>query len=113
MNAGAFMMLEPQDAQIARLLKQRIQTISQIEKMIVFGSRARGDADAESDMDVFIEVPILTPSIHQQILETAWEIGLDNGLVISPFLASTSLLTNGPLAGNPILRVIQSEGVAV
>lgn len=81
--------------------------------MIVFGSRARRDAVKESDLDVFIELQTINPHLRSQILEIAWEIGFDNDIVISIFLTSTSLLIDSPLAGNPILRTIQLEGVTV
>ncbi|MDR3576909.1 MAG: nucleotidyltransferase domain-containing protein [Anaerolineaceae bacterium] len=106
-------MLQPQDSLIVNLLKQRIQSIAPVERMIVFGSRARRDAVKESDLDVFIELQTINPHLRSQILEIAWEIGFDNDIVISIFLTSTSLLIDSPLAGNPILRTIQLEGVTV
>ncbi len=106
-------MLQEQDSRILRILKQRVQAVTPIERMIVFGSRARGEAVKESDLDVFIELPILTPSLRQQIFEITWEISLENGVVISLFLTSKEMLVNSPMAGNPILHVIQSEGIAV
>ena len=106
-------MLQEQDALIAQVLKQRIQAITKVKRMVVFGSRARGDSTEESDLDVFIEISRVTPRIHCQIIEIAWEISLDYGVVISTFLTSTALLTNSPQAGNPILRVIDAEGIAV
>lgn len=106
-------MLKAQDAIIANALKQRVQAITPVERVIVFGSRARGDNDNESDLDVFIELPELTPNIHQHIIDIAWEIGFENGLVISIFLTSTPLLTNSLLAANPILKSIAIEGVVI
>ena len=106
-------MLQTQDTQVVQLLKQRIQAITKIERMIVFGSRARGDATQESDLDVFIELPEVTAALRRQIYMIAWEIGFDQGLVISTFLVSTPLLVNSPLAANPILRAIETEGVVV
>jgi uncharacterized protein len=106
-------MLKAQDSLIAYALKQRVQAITPVERVIVFGSRARGDNDKESDLDVFIELPELTPKLHQQIIDIAWEIGFENGLVISIFLTSTASLTNSPLAANPILRSIAMEGVVI
>ena len=106
-------MLKSRDSNIACIMKQRIQALTQIERMLVFGSRARGDAEEDSDLDIFIELSVLTPQLRRQILDVAWEVGLDQGVVISIFLTSTLLLTNSPLAGNPILRAIQSEGIAV
>ena len=90
-----------------------IQAITPVERVIVFDSRARGDATQESDLDIFIELPVLSPNLRQQILDIAWEISFEHEVVISVFLTSTPLLVNSPVAGNPILCTIQSEGIAV
>jgi predicted nucleotidyltransferase len=81
--------------------------------MIVFGSRARDDATAESDLDIFIELDELTPIIREKIYRIAWKVGFDHGLVIFPLLISTPLLITSPLSANPIMTVIEKEGVAV
>lgn len=79
----------------------------------MFGSRARGDWQEDSDLDVFIEVPDLDAILRRKISEIAWEISLEDGVVISTFVATSDALVESPLAANPILRVIQSEGIAV
>lgn len=105
--------MKSQDLQIAQYYKQRIQNLSPVKRMIVFGSRSRGNATNESDMDIFVELKNITPFLRKQILEIAWEIGLDNGLVLSTIITSTEMLRNSPLAGNPLLEVIQQEGVQI
>jgi predicted nucleotidyltransferase len=106
-------MLKTQDLQILQVLKQRIQSVTPVKQMVVFGSRARGDSMEDSDLDVFIELPSLTPGLRQQIREIAWEISFDYGIIISTFLTSSASLVDGPLAANPILRAIELEGIAV
>jgi predicted nucleotidyltransferase len=81
--------------------------------MIVFGSRARGDSVSDSDMDVFIEIPALDANLRRQISEIAWEISLEEGVVISTFVATTRAITTSPLQANPILRTIDLEGIQV
>ncbi len=44
------------DLTIARQLKERLDTVVTLVDFRIFGSRARGDADQHSDMDVFVEV---------------------------------------------------------
>ena len=73
----------------------------------------RGKASPESDLDIFVEIPQVTPELRQEIYNTAWEVGYEYGIVISTFLVSTAALVNSPLAANPILQAIDREGVVV
>jgi predicted nucleotidyltransferase len=106
-------MLKIVDEQVVRLLKERIQKISPIQRVIVFGSRARGDAFEESDLDVFTELPLLTLELRKQLYDIAWEVGFDHDRVVSLLLTTTLELTEGPLSANPILKAIEMEGIPV
>jgi predicted nucleotidyltransferase len=44
----------------------------------VFGSRARGDAAPDSDLDVFIELDGCDPELRQRISEIGWEVGFED-----------------------------------
>lgn len=101
------------DRQIALQFKNLLRRSVAVEKFIVFGSRARAEAVADSDMDVFIQVQTLTPAIRKQIREIAWEVGLDNGLVISTFVTTANEIENGPTRANPLLAAVLREGVIV
>jgi predicted nucleotidyltransferase len=101
------------DYKIARELKERLAGQAKLIDFRVFGSRARGDADTESDMDVFVEVETLTPEVKEQIHETTWAVGFKNFMVISPLVVTRYEVEQTALRSSAIIRNITREGIAV
>jgi len=101
------------DLKIAEKLKRRLAEVIQLLDFRVFGSRARGDADEYSDMDVFIEVERLNPEIKEKIEDVVWEVGFENFMVISPLIFTREEIRNTPLRSSPIVKIITEEGVRV
>jgi len=102
-----------EDLRIARDLKSKLSGIVELIDFKVFGSRARGDADEYSDMDVFFAVEALDCALKDKISEIVWEVGFNNYTVISPLIFTREELENSPLRSSPIVEVIAEEGVAV
>jgi predicted nucleotidyltransferase len=102
-------MLAAADLRIVKRLKRRLAETTPVSRLVVYGSRARGDYTSESDLDVYIEVPSLPPSLRQRISEIAWEVSLDTGVVISTLVGSGP----NPLSGQPIRIAIEKDGIAV
>jgi predicted nucleotidyltransferase len=105
--------LSPRDNRIVKRLKLRLQEITPINRVVVFGSRARGDASPDSDLDVFIEIPELNAALRRKISEIAWEVSLDEEILISTFVITTAAILDSPFGANPILRTITTEGITV
>lgn len=105
--------MQKKDLKVARLLRKRIEAIPSFKRMVAFGSRARGDASPDSDLDLFIEVSDINADIRKQIQLAAWEISLENGVVISTFIASSHSLTHSLLSANPLLKAIEIDGIAI
>ena len=101
-------MLSTRDARIARKVKRRLSEITNVKKLVVYGSRAMGKATEDSDLDLSIELNAnVNPALRRRIREIAWEVSLDSGIVISTLVASDRL------NGQPILKAIQAEGIPV
>ena len=82
-----------------------------LERVVLFGSRARGDARPDSDYDVAVFIRDLDTWFDElvRLAEIGTDVLLETGAVISakPFDARTY---DGPL---PLMREIRREGVAV
>lgn len=76
-------MLSRIDARIARKIKHRLLKVTPVKRLMVYGSRARRDADSDSDLDLYIEDPAVTPDMRRKISEITWEVSLEPGIVIS------------------------------
>lgn len=101
------------DKHIAVELKKRLSKIVDLVDFRVFGSRARGDSDEYSDMDVFIEVESLDRKLKNEIRHIAWEVGFKNDIVISPLIFTRYEIEDSPLRVSPIVVNITEEGVRV
>ena len=101
------------DYEIVKKLKEELSGIVHLIDFRVFGSRARGDEDEYSDIDVFIEVESLNNELEEKISDIVWEVGFENSIYISPLIFTRYEIEDSPLRVSPIVKNITEEGVKV
>ena len=79
--------------------------------LILFGSRARGDADPDSDLDVLVIVDDLSPELEDYISECAWEAGFKHGIILMPVVFTRNEWEHGPERYSLLADAIKLEGV--
>ena len=105
--------MNPKDYMVAKELKEQLSDVTSLVDIIVFGSRARGDQDEYSDLDISIIVPSLSTELKERIYEIVWQVGFDNYMVISPIVFTKYEIANSPLRSAPIVKNILEEGIRI
>ncbi len=93
--------------------KKRVSKLTPLIDFRLFGSRARGDADEFSDMDIFMEFETVDKELKCRVKNAAWEMTLETGIVVTTLLFSRYEIEESALRSSPIIRVIMEEGVPV
>lgn len=106
--------MNAKDLQIVNKLKSRLRKKVNLHQVILFGSRARGDAEPDSDMDILV---ILNEPVSRQsrkiVSDNAWEIGFDAGVVVVPFVVNRNNWENGPDKLSLLAMAIREEGMRI
>jgi DNA polymerase sigma len=95
--------------QFAKLVRQQFPDA----RIWAFGSRVKGTATQESDLDVCIVLQTLDEAIDRQIRYDAWQVGFDHELVISTVTYSTEQFEHGPCSQSSLVHNILTQGVRV
>jgi len=77
-----------------------------------FGSRARGDATWESDLDICVVLEKLTSEDRDAIGHIAWEVGFEHETLIMPICFTNEEFERGPMSESTLVMNILREGVA-
>ncbi len=88
--------------QVQKLLGAPVQ-------IILFGSYARGEETEGSDVDLLVIVPKLDKKTLDVLLNVAWEIGYEAGMVFSVVPVAVDELER--LAESPFFQAVQREGI--
>lgn len=105
--------MQAKELKIVETFKELVSQRVTVLEVRVFGSRARGDASEDSDLDVLVVVDRLDHEIEKYISECAWEAGFPEDIVLIPMAISIDNLKNSPLRESVFIRNVYREGVGV
>ena len=106
--------MNAQDKEILEKYKSMLMKEEGLYKLILFGSRARGEAAPSSDMDVVvIWEKEADEHTREYISNCAWEAGFERGLIIVPIIFTKEEWTKGPERNSLLVQAVEKEGLPV
>ena len=105
------------DRQIVIELKQRLpaEVKSHLLQLILYGSRARGEAAEDSDLDLVALVDEKTPELEAQMGEVAYRVMWDHDFrpIISLKVFDKERFRSAARKGYSFYRNVEREGIAL
>ena len=102
---------------MAHLYTEKIKEMykEKLNKVILYGSYARGDYTEESDVDIMILLDVDKDDANQKVKEvvaTTYDFNMDNDVDIEPMVESVSFY-NAWNDVHPFYRNVKEEGVVL
>lgn len=107
--------LTAREMQCLQAFRQRlpVQTGDRVASLRVFGSRARGEGDESSDLDILV----LTTEISRDLKEAIWDLAndlfLETDILLSPLVMSHAEFQTLLARERRLALDIQHEGIPV
>ena len=88
-------MLNSVEREILKRFKAEVTKVlgDRLDRVVLFGSRSRGDADPDSDFDLLVTVRTLQKTDRKRVFDIAAELSLAYGTVLAVLVVSTKDFT--------------------
>ena len=80
------------------------------KEVCLYGSAARGQMDAGSDIDIFLVLPEVNWQIEKEIIKLCFDAELKCGRVFSAVCYSVDDIENSPLKESPLVLNVRKQG---
>ena len=113
MKASSLSQLMPDERAAVTEYLERIRRYfpDRILSIMLFGSKARGDDDAESDIDLLVMVDVETNQFRSQLWRIASDISLDYNVVLSPRVFDQNHWDETRRTRLPLYRAIIADSI--
>ena len=95
--------------EFSRLLREQLGTT--VKEIILFGSKARGDSEKYSDIDILIVLDEVSWDIKKAISELAAEENIRHNVLISTIRYDIDIWAMPAIQASPFVMAVKREGI--
>ena len=103
--------MKREDRKIFEKFASRVRATFPDAQLWAFGSRARGNAEWDSDFDVCIVLEKVDERVDQMIRNIAWKVGFEKERVITTVVIERKEFEIGPMSESTLVANIRREGI--
>jgi len=103
--------LDERDAVLEFVKRLRALFGPSIQEIILFGSKARGQSEGFSDIDILIVLDKISIQIKKAISELAAEQNIKHNVLISTIRYDTATWGNPAIQASPFGQAVKHEGI--
>ena len=107
------LLLEKNEERAISALKEALSNRFHLLDFRLFGSKARGEGRAGSDIDIMIVLDKCDPVMRSEVYDIVFETNLKYDTFISTTIFTRKELEEGPMSESPIYKIIRKEGIAI
>jgi predicted nucleotidyltransferase len=105
--------LAPNESAAIQRLKDGLARDFRLVELRLFGSKARGDSNPESDIDVLIVLEEFDWETEKAVSHLCFEINIEYGVLLVPVLYSRAEYESDLTKVTPFYQNVRKEGVLV
>jgi uncharacterized protein len=105
--------LAPNESAALKKLKAALTRDFPLVELRLFGSKARGDSDKESDIDVLVVLEDYDWDTRMAVVDLCTDISIDHGVLLTPVLYSRAEYDSDLTKVTPFYQAVAREGVPI
>ena len=105
--------LTPNELAALRKLKATLARDFPLVELRLFGSKARGDSDKESDIDVLVVLEEYDWDTRMAVVDLCTDISIDYGVLLVPVLYSRAEYGSDLTKITPFYQAVAREGLPI
>lgn len=115
LNTDLISLLRPEvRAAIEAYLRRVIGAFAnEVASVTLYGSQARGEAEAESDIDLLVVICHDTPLLRHKLADLAWDVQFEHNVIISDIIRSLDEFTYMQAMRFPYYQNLERDGIVL